>query len=116
MATCAFCKIEETMLHEKGVPVCLKCSDPSPERRCARITLFRALHDAVKRAETATEAFSAITSKIPSGIPHPDGVQRIRNASHELTEARNEMMKAHNRLNGFLETGIVPEGTKKRCA
>jgi hypothetical protein len=52
--------------------------------------------------EAATEAFSAITSRIPSGIPHPDGVQLIRNVSHELTEARNEMMKAHNRVNEFL--------------
>ncbi len=113
MPLCAFCKVEDTMLYESGVPVCLKCSDPSPERRRARIALFRGLHEAVHRAEAATEAFAAITSRIPSGIPHADGVQRIRNASHELTAARNEMMEAHHRLNEFLERGTVPEDLKR---
>jgi hypothetical protein len=113
MALCAFCKVEETMLYESGVPVCLKCADPSPERRNARIALFREMHDAVARAEAATEAFAAITSKIPSGLPHPDGVRRIQNVSQELTAARNEMMKAHHRLNDFIEQGIVPEDLKR---
>jgi hypothetical protein len=40
-------------------------------------------------------------------------VQRIRNASHELTAARNEMMEAHHRLNEFLERGTVPEDLKR---
>ena len=32
---------------------------------------------------------------IPSGLPHPDGTQRIRNASNrQLTIARNEMTRA----------------------
>jgi predicted urease superfamily metal-dependent hydrolase len=79
----------------------------------ARIALFREMQEAVARAEAAKEAFSAMTSKIPSGPPHPEGVQRIQNVSHELTEARNEMMKAHNRLNEFLERGIVPEDLKR---
>ncbi len=109
MALCEFCKVEETMLYESGVPVCLKCADPSPQRRKARIALFREMQEAVARAEAATEAFSAITSQIPSGLPHPDGVLRIQSVSHELTEARNKMMKAHNRLNDFIERGIIPE-------
>ena len=112
MALCAFCKVEETMLYEGGVPVCLKCADRSPERRTARIGLFHALHEAVRRTEAATEAFSAITSRMPSGIRHLDNVQRIRNASKELTIARNEMMRIHHRLNEFLETGTVPEDLK----
>jgi hypothetical protein len=113
MELCTFCKVEETMLYESGVPVCLKCSDPSPERRKARIALFRDMHESVRRAEAATDAFTAITSNIPSGMPHPDGVQRIHNASHALKLARDEMMMAHNRLNAFLETGIVPQDLKR---
>jgi len=50
---------------------------------------------------------------IPSGTPRPGGVQRIHNASHELTTARDEMMKAHNRLNDFLNMGIVPKDLSK---
>jgi hypothetical protein len=113
MELCAFCKVEDTILYENGVPVCLKCADASPEVRKARITLFRGLHEATERAEAATDAFAAITSSIPSRMPHPDGVQRIRNASRELTEARDEMMKAHKRLNEFLETGAVPDDLER---
>ena len=113
MALCEFCKVEETMLYENGAPVCLKCADSSPERRKARIVLFREMQAAVARAEAAMEEFAALTSNIPSGLPHPDGVQRIQNISRELTEARNEMMKAHHRLNDFIERGIVPEDLKQ---
>jgi hypothetical protein len=72
------------------------------------------MHEAVARAEAATEASSAITSKIPSGIPDPDGVQRIHNVSRALKLARDEMMIAHNRLNAFLERGIVLNNLKRR--
>jgi hypothetical protein len=51
--------------------------------------------------------------RIPSFIPHPDGTQRIHNASHQLTEARNAMMKAHHRLNDYLERDIVPKDLKR---
>jgi len=113
MERCALCKAEDTDLYENGAPICIRCAEPSPERRKIRIALFRSLQEAVERAEVATEAFSAITSKIPSGLPRPDGVQRIQNVSHELTEARNKMMKAHKRLNEFLEHGIVPGDLKR---
>jgi len=51
-------------------------------------------------------------SQVPSGLPHPDGTQRIRNASRELFRARKEMMTAHRRLDNFIESGIVPEDLK----
>jgi len=44
---------------------------------------------------------------------HPDGVERIHNASRERDTARKEMMAAHNRLNDFNELGIVPEDLKR---
>ncbi len=112
MARCAYCGTE-TQLYESDTPICVPCADLTPQGRAARATLFRDLHEATKRAEAATEAFAAITSQIPNGMPHADGVQRIRNASHELTAARDEMMKAHNRLNDFLDKGIVPDDLKR---
>jgi hypothetical protein len=113
MERCAFCKAEETMLFENGAPICIKCDAASPEERKVRITLYRHMHEAVARAEAATDAFTAMASNIPSGIPHPDGVQRIRNASREMTAARNKMMEANARLNDYLERGIVPEDLKQ---
>jgi hypothetical protein len=71
MARCAYCGTE-TELFEGPTPVCIHCAD------------------------VAADAFVTATSDIPSGIPHiphPDGVQRIHNASHEMTAARNELIK-----------------------
>jgi hypothetical protein len=55
---------------------------------------------------------AAVSSDIPSGLPQPDGVQRIHNASRKLTAARDEMMKAHKRMRDYMEHGIVPEDLK----
>jgi len=46
-------------------------------------------------------------SDIPSGLPQPDGSQRIQNAAHALAAARNEVMRAHSRLDEFLARGGV---------
>ena len=76
--------------------------------------LFSDLDEAAKRSDNANDAFTAILSSIPNGDPHPDGTQRIRNASSELTAAREATMKAHNRLTDFLNKGIVPDDLKQR--
>ena len=47
-----------------------------------------------------------------SGLPHPDGSQRIKNASVGLSMARKGVLKAHTRLNDYLGRGIVPEDLK----
>ena len=82
------------------------------EKRVTAI-LFRDLDEAKKRSEKANDAFKAVLSNIPNGDPHPDGTQRIRNASSELTAAREATMSAHNRLTDFLNTGIVPDDLKR---
>jgi hypothetical protein len=112
MERCALCKAQDTALFENGVPICLKCVAASPEVRKARVTLFRDVREATERSEAATDAFTTAASNIPSGIPHPDGVQRIRNASRVMTAARNEMMAAHKRLNDLVEHGVIPEDLK----
>ena len=119
MAQCAFCKAE-TWLYNGGVPICIECSDardakrkPAENERKVRTALIQGLTEATVRANAASEAFTAIMSDIPSGIPHPDSIQRIHNASHELSTARKDMMKAHSRLHDFLSRGIIPEDLKQ---
>jgi hypothetical protein len=68
---------------------------------------------ATAQVSAANQTFSDIISKFPTGLPHPDGVQRIKKASMELDVARKEMMKAHTRLNDFIERGIVPDDLKR---
>ncbi|MDP8990891.1 MAG: hypothetical protein M3N41_12535 [Acidobacteriota bacterium] len=114
MERCAFCKIEETMLYESGVPVCLKCVDRRNTKSKADqadiyAALVRALADATLRAESANREFDAVRGDIPSALPQPDGTQRIHNASRALNAARDEMMKAHKRLEDYLGRGIVPD-------
>lgn len=67
------------------------------------------LKKATERAATASAAFLDVTSQVPSGLPHPDGTQRIRNIAHELAFARTELMRAHSRMDAFLVSGIAPE-------
>jgi len=112
MAACAYCGIE-TQLHINDVPVCIHCADLTPEKRAIRSKLFRQWSEAVLRADSANEAFRQVMTRIPSGIPHSDGTQRIKNVSRQLSEARKEMIAAHDRLNDFLERGIIPEDLKQ---
>jgi hypothetical protein len=51
-------------------------------------------------------------SMVP-GLPYPDGIQRIKNTSRDLSIARKNMMVAHDRLDRFLQTGVAPEDLKR---
>jgi len=116
MAECAYCQ-RVTFLYYGGVPVCIKCADTLEAKRRppenVRTILLQAVTEATERAYAASEAFSAIMADVPSGLPHPDGTQRIHDASRALSEARKEVMKAHVRLQGFLSQGIIPEDLKQ---
>jgi hypothetical protein len=119
MPECFYCK-SETDLYHGGTPVCVNCADgkangngkPSATGRDIRSTLLQELLAATARAESASETFNKVMAEVPTGTPHPDGVQRIHNASHEMSNARDEMMNAHHRLNEFIESGIVPGDLK----
>lgn len=91
MARCTYCKAE-TQLYVSNVPVCIQCGDDQKRAR-----LFQNAADATMRADVASEAFQRVIEEMPSGLPHPDGVQRIKNVSRELSKARDEMVEA-NRL------------------
>src|SRR5258708_14418766 len=64
--------------------------------------LHQELRAATERAASASAAFLDVTSQVPSGLPHPDGTQRIRNMAHELAFARTELMLSHSRMDALL--------------
>ena len=116
MALCVYCKAEETELYENGAPTCLNCAD-APKRKPAatqqemRNALLHNVLEATAQHNEARADFEA--SMVPSGFPHPDGTQRIKNTSSNLSIARKNMMAAHNRLDRFLQRGIMPEDLKR---
>src|SRR5579863_601264 len=116
MAQCAYCK-KETSLYEGGVPVCLECAEGRDAKRepneIVRAILIQDVVEATTRAHAASEAFSAVLADVPSGLPHPDGRQRIYDISRELSAAREQRMRAHKRLNEFLKSGTIPEDLKQ---
>jgi hypothetical protein len=111
---CAHCQAE-MKIYIGDVPICDECSQAraaKPPTPNVRDVLFRELITATTDAESARNEFVKVTGRIPTGLPHPDGTQRVKNASRELALARERLMKAHNRLNDYLSRGIVPDGLK----
>ena len=114
MPICVFCESESQVVLD-GVPVCEECSS-KPESEIGKLKADRQIHAALYlevlastvRAHAASEALSAIMGDIPSGLPQPDGSQRIQNAAYALAAARNEVMQAHSRLDDFLSRGAYP--------
>jgi len=119
MAECKFCKAE-TEMYDRGVPVCINCSDaqeanrkpPSSERQVLNV-LHKDFQAATDRARAAIQAFDAVAREVPSGLPQPDGTQRIHKVSREVSQARIDLMRAHNRLSDYMSRGIVPDDLKR---
>jgi hypothetical protein len=125
MAQCVFCKIG-TRLYENGTPICVNCAETRDARRVPlrdaprppasepqiREILRQEVLETTAALNAASDVFSALVSDIPSGVPHPDGTDRIHQASHNLSTARKEMIRAHSRLNDFLSRGIIPDELK----
>jgi hypothetical protein len=113
MAECIVCKTE-TFVHVGIISICIKCLEnqaitPPRTEQEIRAALVKRIIDATVRVSAASEVFNAVASQLPSGLPHPDGVQRIKSAATEMAIARRELMTAHRRLNAFMEGRIVPE-------
>ncbi len=86
--------------------------NPSPTEQQIRATLFQDILEATERNHQATREFYEVMGQFPSGLPHSDCIQRIKNASNKLTVARKEMATAHNLLKDYLSRGIVPDDLK----
>jgi hypothetical protein len=100
---CACCKAE-TELYDHSAGVCFDCA--------VRERLTQEVLETTARKGEAFRQFEAIMLHIPSGLPHRDGVQQIKNASNELSIARKEMVRAYERLGNYLDNRIVPEDLK----
>lgn len=66
------------------------------------------------RAEAASSEFQELVRSVPTGVPHPDGAQRIHQASHNLANARKDLTHAQSRLDSFLRSGVIPEDLTKK--
>jgi len=83
------------------------------ERQGVLQVLNRDFRAAKQRLDAATEKFDAVIREAPTGLSLPEGLQRIHNASRELSIAREEMVEAHVRLNAFMAEGIIPDHLEK---
>src|SRR5436190_612448 len=93
VALCIYCEAETELYdYGNGHSVCARCTN-------GRIAagLMKDLADATMRADAASDEFLAVVTEIPSGMPHPDGVQRIKNVSSRLRTARQQMGNAQAR-------------------
>jgi hypothetical protein len=57
----------------------------------------------------ARAEFMRVCSDIPSGLPQPDGTQRIQNAGRSQRAAQEAYAAALRRFNGFIVKGELPE-------
>lgn len=74
------------------------------------------LRDAQQRRDEAAARFSEIMKDVPSGIPHPNGTDRIHEVSQQYSEAQKEAMEALVRLNNFLVHGTIPSDGEREPA
>ena len=112
MARCSYCG-RKTELYVGGIPECIRCTDRLiTPKQSIHTRLLEALAEATVEHLEAKAAYKGVMRNIPDGTPHPDGVQRIRSISHELSVAEQRLARAHSRLTAFLDSGTVPEDLK----
>jgi hypothetical protein len=69
---------------------------------------------AQQRRIAASKHFSEVIGDVPSGLPHPDGTDRIRLASREYSASRHAASEAMERLSDFMTQGIIPADLKRK--
>ena len=78
------------------------------------------LEDAVYAAQQcrieASRRFEEVVDDIPSGVPHPDGMDRIHQASREYKESSEAASAAMKRLSDFMLRGIIPDDLERKPA
>jgi hypothetical protein len=91
----------------------VKRKPPGSEKKVLDLLIQDVVHAATLKSE-ACEAFNAAIDQFPSGLPYPDGAQCVKKTSAQLSTARKILRIAHNRLDDFLNAGIVPEDLSQR--
>jgi hypothetical protein len=64
---------------------------------------------AKSRYEIAKAEFTRVCTDIPSGLPHPDGTQRLHNAARDQRVSRDAFQAALDRFNDFVLRGKIPD-------
>jgi hypothetical protein len=99
---------------ERGDEITDRPLAPVADSESIRRKLNHDLMDADERREVASDRFNAILDDIPSGIPTPDGADRIRQASEDYSRAQKESFEALTQLNHFTVHRVVsPEMERK---
>lgn len=80
-----------------------------PRRNTLHDELVIAVQLATERLKRAERNFAEYIDDIPSGLPAPDGQQRIRNAADERKIALASLHRAIERLNAFVLVGKIPD-------
>jgi hypothetical protein len=68
------------------------------------------LQTARDRRSEAARRFYEITDQVPTGIPYPDNVARIKTASQEYASAIEAVEEASKAQSDFLFHGVIPPG------
>ena len=82
----------------------------------ARQLLEEAFNEAQQRRIEASKRYTEVMNDIPSGIPQPDGTDRIRAASREYKASREAATEAMKRLSDLMIRGIVPNDLDRKPA
>jgi hypothetical protein len=61
-----------------------------------------------ERRKVASDALQEVIA-VPTGLPHPDGTQKVLNAFREYSLALGAVTLAVKRRTNFLAHGIVPD-------
>ena len=79
-----------------------------------RQLLEDAFDAAQQRRIEASKRFTEVMDDIPSGIPQPDGTDRIKMASREYKDSREAASAAMKRLSDFMIRGIIPDELERK--
>ena len=71
---------------------------------------------AKQQSDDANRAFDDVIREVPSMLPHPDGVQRIKNVSRDLALSHNKLNEAVERLNDFMLHGTIPQDLQRKSS
>ena len=83
---------------------------PTMEKEQILQRLRDELQEARERRNEAARRYHEITGEVPTRIPSPDNVDRIKIASQEYTNAIHAVEEAFKAQSDFLFHGVVPPG------
>ena len=74
-----------------------------------RMRLDSELNEAIAKYLRIHHQMNEIITSVPSGLPHPDGRDRIALAGIREKVAFRDYQKARERFRAFVDHGIVPD-------